>query len=187
MDSELHENPSFDFKVQIETPKTREYKNHIKEKIFVVFTLNEDIEERFLTLTTIKNILKNILNNPKEEKFRKLPKSNKKLESRVIKPAGSLDILKLVGFIEKTDVYQLPFDVSEEKIKKTIQIIENEIIKEYGDQLKENPSKDDLIKGKKKQDETKEKKKKEKELDQKAKDKVNQKIQQDKEKRHLKM
>lgn len=167
--------------IKIDTPKTREFQKIIKEKIQIILTLNDDIEERYQILNTFKSILKNITSHPNEEKFKKLPKTNKKLESRIIKPSGSLDLLKTIGFKEKQDVFELPNDIPEEKLLKIITIIENEIVKEYGE-IKEG-SKEELSKGKKKQDEIKLSKKKEKELDEKAKEKVKEKIQQDKEKR----
>jgi hypothetical protein len=155
----------------------------VKEKIKIIFTLVDDVEERYQIVNTIKSILVNISSHPKEEKFRKLSKTNKKLEQRVISPPGATDLLRLVGFMEKPDCYQLPMDVAVEVLEKAVKLIEAEIDKEYGDKLPKIPTKDDLVKGKKKQDEIREKKKKDKELDDNAMKKVNEKIHQDKEKR----
>lgn len=146
-------------------------------------TLTDDVEERYHVVNTIRSILYNIHSHPKEEKFRKLPKTNKKLEARIIKPAGAVELLRVVGFMEKPDCYQLPMEVAEEVLEKTIKIIDVEIAKEYGDHIPTNPTKDDLVKGKKKQDEIKEKKRKDKEIDEIALKKVHDKINLDKEKR----
>lgn len=70
------------------------------------------------SLKVLCSILKNIINRPKEEKFRKIMLSNAKL-MKVLNAPGSLFILEQAGFKkdEKLNCIQMPMDTDISKVK----------------------------------------------------------------------
>jgi len=79
-------------------------------------------------LNTIKVLLRNIINNPTEEKFRKIKMTNPNIQERVGKIPFALKLLSVLGFKEEGEFYELA-STETELLKKTVEVIESEINK----------------------------------------------------------
>eukprot|EP01080_Neovahlkampfia_damariscottae_P000522 gene522-8035_t len=86
----------------------------------------------FNALKTCRNIFKNIYSKPKEEKFRTLKITNEKLKELVIKPFGSVSLLKSGGFEQEGDELLVMKTVDSTSLKKLIELIEAFMYREYG-------------------------------------------------------
>jgi len=78
----------------------------------IIHTLNKDPDKVKVCIDTLSKYLDNIIQNPKEEKFRKIRKSNKAFMERVSSMEGADIFLSAVGFemvnIEGQDFWKFP-------------------------------------------------------------------------------
>jgi len=57
-------------------------------------------KERKIALKTLLKILENVINNPHEEKYRKINRSNSAFSKRMDGVPGAVNVLKAIGFVE---------------------------------------------------------------------------------------
>lgn len=101
-----------------------EIEDYIKEFLFgqlaeepemasalMIQTLNKDKEKVKVCVETLCKYLDNIINNPSEEKFRKIRISNKAFSERVSSMEGTEEFLQAAGF----EMKMLPFEDHEER------------------------------------------------------------------------
>eukprot|EP01080_Neovahlkampfia_damariscottae_P008672 gene8672-619_t len=172
--------------VKIDTPLKKAYNKKVKESTNLILVCEEDCEKKYKICGLIENIMKNIIAHPKEDKFKTLKKTAKKIDELIVQPTGVAELLEVIGFTEKDDCFVLTQEVSEETLSKTIELIEVELTKEFGINIPKDATKSQLEKARAKQLIVKEKKKAEKEFDEKAKKKALERIEENKEKRREK-
>lgn len=76
----------------------------------MIHTLNKDKEKVKICVDTLLKYLDNVVNNPTEEKYRKIRLSNKAFKERVSQLNGTEEFLQACGF----EIKQLPFEDHEE-------------------------------------------------------------------------
>ena len=76
----------------------------------MIHTLNKDKEKVKICVDTLVKYLDNVINNPTEEKYRKIRLSNKAFKERVSQLNGTEEFLQACGF----QIKQLPFEDHEE-------------------------------------------------------------------------
>lgn len=62
--------------------------------------LNSDITKLKSSISLVQKIVKNILDNPSEEKFRVIKQNNPKIKETLTKYYNGMQMLKLIGFQE---------------------------------------------------------------------------------------
>lgn len=67
----------------------------------MIASLNRSAEARHDCLDTIQKYLSNIMDNPGEEKYRKIRRANKTFAQKVAGCRGAVEFLKAIGFQEK--------------------------------------------------------------------------------------
>jgi len=72
----------------------------------IIHTINKDSEKVQVGVNTLCKYMDNIIQNPSEEKFRKIRKSNKAYRERVASIEGSDIFLQAAGFLTTTDENQ---------------------------------------------------------------------------------
>ena len=77
----------------------------------MIQTLNKDTERVKICIETLCKYLDNVMNNPTEEKFRKIRMSNKAFTERVASLEGTEEFLQAAGF----EMKMLPFEDHEER------------------------------------------------------------------------
>lgn len=77
----------------------------------MIHTLNKDRDQVKTCVETLCKYLDNIINNPSEEKFRKIRRSNKAFSERIAALQGTEEFLQAAGF----EVKMLPFEDHEEQ------------------------------------------------------------------------
>ncbi|XP_035209030.1 UBX domain-containing protein 6-like [Stegodyphus dumicola] len=93
----------------------KEIENKIKEFLYaqleqergltsclIIHTLNKNKEKVHLGIETLARYLTNILDNPEEEKYRRIRFKNKIFQERVLPLEGAFDFLVSAGFIQET-------------------------------------------------------------------------------------
>jgi hypothetical protein len=118
-----------------ETPVECNKPNCNCQKVKALFKIKEENQDDFVifnALKTCRNIFKNILIKPNEEKFRTLKTSNEKLFELVIKPSGSVSLLKAAGFEKKGDDELVMKKIDFTSLKKTVELVEAFMFREYG-------------------------------------------------------
>jgi len=90
-------------------------------------TVVSDAERAPVAFATIAKILKNVLNDPTEPKYRSLKADNKTLKEKVLACKGGRDFLlaagwerKNVGELARPETYELPMEADLEHISDTI-------------------------------------------------------------------
>ncbi|GFU35333.1 UBX domain-containing protein 6 [Nephila pilipes] len=89
----------------------KEIKQRIKEFLYeqleqergltaclIIHTVNENKEKVSIGIETLARYLSNILDNPNEEKYRKIRLNNKVFQERIVGLEGALDFLNAAGF-----------------------------------------------------------------------------------------
>lgn len=76
----------------------------------MIHTLNKDKDKVKICVDTLIKYLDNVINNPTEEKYRKIRLSNKAFKERVSQLNGTEEFLQACGF----EIKQLPFEDHEE-------------------------------------------------------------------------
>jgi len=109
---------------------------------------NQDAFTVFYSLRTICSVLKNIIENPKELKFRTLKLSNPKVHKFLLEPVGALEILKISGFsmVNEGELY-----LSEEKdiniLKEMLELLYVATYNVFGNvSVTSNPTEEELQK-----------------------------------------
>jgi len=69
----------------------------------IIHTINKDPEKIQICVDTLCKYIDNIMQNPTEEKFRKIRKSNKAYQERIVTIEGSDLFLQAAGFVTTTD------------------------------------------------------------------------------------
>ena len=110
--------------VKIDTPLKKAYNKKVKEALDLIIFCEDDCEKKYKICNLIENIIKNILAHPKEEKFKTLKKSAKKIDELLVKPTGVSELLEIIGFSDKEDCFILDPEIPEERLSKTIELIE---------------------------------------------------------------
>ncbi|KFM75972.1 UBX domain-containing protein 6, partial [Stegodyphus mimosarum] len=93
----------------------KEIENKIKEFLYaqleqergltsclIIHTLNRNKEKVHLGIETLARYLTNILDNPEEEKYRRIRFKNKIFQERILPLEGAFDFLVSAGFIQET-------------------------------------------------------------------------------------
>eukprot|EP00742_Colponemidia_sp_Colp-10_P001520 GILJ01001631.1.p1 GENE.GILJ01001631.1~~GILJ01001631.1.p1 ORF type:complete len:446 (+),score=90.43 GILJ01001631.1:48-1340(+) len=78
-------------------------------------------------LTTMRLYVKNVVDHPDEEKYRKIRVTNEAFQTRVGKVNGGIDFLKAVGFVEDGDFLALQ-TVDKGVLQKGVDLLEENII-----------------------------------------------------------
>jgi predicted metallopeptidase len=68
------------------TPKQKKFEETITLNLTYIIDLIKNDVDRFNTLNTLKNIIKNIFLHQNEEKFKKINSKNEKINSLIIQP-----------------------------------------------------------------------------------------------------
>jgi len=85
--------------------------------------MNKSKPKLIATLDLISKLIKNICDNPTEDKFKKIKRDNPKIKDALTKYKTGIEILKLIGFLEARDeetkdiVYKISSGVSVSFIK----------------------------------------------------------------------
>uniref|UniRef100_A0A914EFG5 PUB domain-containing protein n=1 Tax=Acrobeloides nanus TaxID=290746 RepID=A0A914EFG5_9BILA len=82
------------------SPYENAYKNGFQTAATMIHTLNDEVK-RNNAISVIEGILKNILKNPKEKKFRRIKIAEKAFQENLKPAKGAVEFLKVVGFREE--------------------------------------------------------------------------------------
>merc|ERR550514_1882529 len=70
------------------------------------------LEKAMEALEIMEKLVRNVVRNPNEDKFRRIKLSNPKIAAAITNVPGAVDALKVMGWIETPDGLALPMSVS---------------------------------------------------------------------------
>lgn len=70
------------------------------------------LEQAMATLEIMEKLIRNVVSNSKEEKYRRIKLSNPKISAAITEVKGAVELLKEMGWIEHEDCLVLPADVT---------------------------------------------------------------------------
>lgn len=106
------------------TPSTHILSPEPRDHFSDVFEIVEAIAPEDLPLLSlVVSILKNVVNCPQQEKYRRIKRSNDKFSNMVQKIPGAIFLLRIAGFLLDEEAIFLPMDAQIERVKKTLDLI----------------------------------------------------------------
>eukprot|EP01080_Neovahlkampfia_damariscottae_P008837 gene8837-785_t len=113
------------------TPKQREYLKEAKEYITNIYNDTSGNFNKTLALQTISAMISNIINDPNEQKYRKIKMNNQKFQKRVLETTeDAAKLLELIGFKPKGD-YFLCSEFNVESLKLMKEELDKQVLKSF--------------------------------------------------------
>mmetsp|Transcript_36736 Transcript_36736/g.118097 ORF Transcript_36736/g.118097 Transcript_36736/m.118097 type:complete len:377 (-) Transcript_36736:61-1191(-) len=109
-------------------PVTPEQRSSLKEGVRSIASTAEAVPRREACLRTLLKVFSNVLELPREDKFRRLKRSNAALVEKVFGVPGAEAFLLSVGWRrESEDILELPEGVSSELLKVVVRFLQEQL------------------------------------------------------------